>query len=140
MLFRLGFIRFLQPVICQFIIWGSGFFIRAKNLSEFVRRIPADLLGFPEIPSVLTPKREKNSPLTLWRNRTNRMPRENIISGMSECFSIGASDRGSFVKILPWVFRSSSSARRLKFIRPMKLNVCCDWWNRNIRRCWAIIV
>jgi hypothetical protein len=52
----------------QFFIGGLGFFIRAKNLSELVRRISADLLGFPEIPSVLTPKRWKNSPLTLWRN------------------------------------------------------------------------
>ena len=26
------------------------------------------LMGFPEIPSVLTPKRRKNTPLTLWRN------------------------------------------------------------------------
>ena len=34
----------------QFFIVGLGFFIWEKNLSELVRRIPLDLLGFPEIP------------------------------------------------------------------------------------------
>lgn len=43
-------IKNIHPVNCQFIIGGSGFFIWEKNLSELVRRVPADLLGFPEIP------------------------------------------------------------------------------------------
>ena len=37
---------------CQFIIGGSGIFIRKKNLSELVRLISVGLLGFPEIPRI----------------------------------------------------------------------------------------
>jgi hypothetical protein len=52
MLFPPDFISYVCRKNCQFIIVGSGFFIREKNLTELVRRFSVVLLGFPEIPRI----------------------------------------------------------------------------------------
>jgi hypothetical protein len=60
MLFPPDFISYVCRKNCQFIIGGSGFFIREKNLTELVRRFSVVLLGFPEIPRIQEGRRHPN--------------------------------------------------------------------------------